>query len=52
MTTEEKINLLNSYDEIADENNNKLIRNALIKLLTVEDTIAVQERAKRFLSEL
>jgi HEAT repeat protein len=43
------ISLLN---EIADENNNKLIRNALTKLLIVEDTIAVQERAKRFLSKL
>lgn len=43
------ISLLN---EIADENNNKLIRNTLTKLLIVEDTIAVQERAKRFLSKL
>ncbi|WP_193708311.1 hypothetical protein [Alkalibaculum sporogenes] len=43
------ISLLN---EIVDENNNELIRNALTKLLVEENTTAVQERAKRFLSEL
>lgn len=38
--------------EIADEKNDELIRNAITKLLLAEDTIAVQERAKRFLREL
>lgn len=43
------ISLLN---EIVDEGNNKLIRNAITKLLIAEDTIAVKERARRFLTEL
>lgn len=38
--------------EIVDENNNEQIRNALTKLLVVEDSIAVKKRAERILSEL
>lgn len=43
--------VLSLLSDIANENNKELIKNAVTKLLITEDTIAVQERARRFLSE-